>query len=84
VSEINDAVVAASSLQAVDANSIRVYARVRADVPVFSQHPETGQLVPVGWVKTRDTIPFETEHLKEDEMDQLRYLLANKHLLDGC
>ncbi|MEM6471385.1 MAG: hypothetical protein AAF802_17620 [Planctomycetota bacterium] len=63
---------------------ISVYARVRAEVPVFASDPETGRYIPVGWVETRDVVPVETETLSAAELDRLRFLLANKQLLDGC
>ncbi|MEM0925846.1 MAG: hypothetical protein AAGJ83_07400 [Planctomycetota bacterium] len=64
--------------------AIRIYASVTAEVPVFAEDPATGHYLPVGWVETNDTIPVETKDFSMDEINQLRFLLAHKELLDGC
>lgn len=53
----------------------KLYADVRSEVPVFQFDHQLGQMVPVGWLRTTETVPVAVERFSPQQVRTFKTIL---------
>lgn len=61
-----------------DLSSFTFYANIRSDAPVFEFDKQRGVMVPIGWVRSTDTVPVDLGPLSSDEIETFRTFLHDE------
>lgn len=60
-------------------HNLKLYAKIRAETPVFTWDEERGAMVPVGWVRSTDRVPVELETFSQEQIQSLESVLHTQH-----